>query len=85
LIFGLGSGFEDAGVGSGLTREAARELHAKLSPSLFELLFVEAMPIRDAVDLARFLVGTTIGFVKFPVVANVQQAPPAARLCPPGF
>jgi len=67
LIFGLGSGFEDAAVGSGLTREAARELHAKLSPSLFELLFVEAMPIRDAVDLARFLVETTIGFVKFSV------------------
>ena len=67
LIFGLGSGFEDAAVGTGLTREAARELHAKLSPSLFELLFVEAMPIRDAVDLARFLVETTIGFVKFSV------------------
>ena len=67
LIFGLGSGFEDTAVGSGLTREAARELHAKLSPSLFELLFVEAMPIRDAVDLARFLVETTIGFVKFSV------------------
>jgi hypothetical protein len=39
LVFGLGSGFEDAAVGSGVTREAARELHAKLSPSLFELLF----------------------------------------------
>jgi hypothetical protein len=67
LIFGLGSGFEAAAVGSGLTREATRELHAKLSPSLFELLFVEAMPIRDAVDLARFLLETTIGFVKFSV------------------
>ena len=65
LIFGLGSGFEAAAVGSGL--HAARELHAKLSPSLFELLFVEAMPIRDAVDLTRFLVETTIGFVKFSV------------------
>jgi hypothetical protein len=67
LIFGLGSGFEDAAVGSVLTREAARELHAKLSPSLFELLFMEAMPIHDAVDLARFLVETTNGFVKFSV------------------
>jgi hypothetical protein len=67
LIFGLGSGFEDAAVSSGVTREAARELHAQLSPSLFELLFVEAMPIRDAVDLARFLVEATIGFVKFSV------------------
>jgi hypothetical protein len=67
LIFGLGTGFEDAAAGSGFTPEAARELHAKLSPALFELLFVEAMPIRDAVDLARFLVETTIGFVKFSI------------------
>jgi len=67
LIFGLGTGFEDAAAGSGLTLAAARDLHAKLSPALFELLFVEAMPIRDAVDLARFLVETTIGFVKFSV------------------
>jgi hypothetical protein len=67
LIFGLGTGFEDAAATSGLTPEAARELHAKLSPALFELLFVEAMPIRDAVDLARFLVETTIGFVKFSI------------------
>ena len=67
LIFGLGTGFEDAAAASGLTPEAAGDLHAKLSPTLFELLFVEAMPIRDAVDLARFLVATTIGFVKFSV------------------
>ena len=67
LIFGLGTDFEDAAAGSGLTRDAAGDLHAKLSPALFELLFVEAMPIRDAVDLARFLVETTIGFVKFSI------------------
>ena len=67
LIFGLGTGFEEAATGSGLTPEGARDLHAKLSPALFELLFVEAMPIRDAVDLARFLVETTIGFVKFSI------------------
>ena len=67
LIFGLGTGFEDAAAASGLTPDAARALHAKLSPTLFELLFVEAMPIRDAVDLARFLVETTIGFVKFSI------------------
>jgi len=47
LIFGLGTGFESAAVDSGLTPDAARDLHAKLSPALFELLFVEAMPIRD--------------------------------------
>ena len=49
-----------------LEKQPAR-LHAKLSPLLFELLFVEAMPIHDAVDLARFLVETTNGFVRFSV------------------
>jgi hypothetical protein len=68
LFFGLGSGFEEAAViAGGLTREDASVLHSKLSASLFELLFVEAMPIQNAVDLARFLVQTTIGFVKFSV------------------
>src|SRR3984893_10447664 len=42
-------------------------LRGKLAPELFELLFVEAMPIQDAVDLARFLVEATISFVKFSV------------------
>src|ERR1700731_4114299 len=42
-------------------------LFGNLAPELFELLFVEAMPIQDAVDLARFLVEATINFVKFSV------------------
>ena len=43
------------------TTEIIREtdLRAKLAPELFELLFVEAMPVQDAVDLARFLVEAT--------------------------
>ena len=67
LIFGLGTKFEEAAARSGLNREQAAELRTKLAPELFELLFVEAMPIQDAVDLARFLVEATIGFVKFSV------------------
>src|SRR6516165_9469312 len=67
LIFGLGTGFEEAAAKSGLSREQAADLRAKLAPELFELLFVEAMPIQDAVDLARFLVQATISFVKFSV------------------
>ena len=56
LIFGLGTKFDEAAARSGLNREQAAELRTKLAPELFELLFVEAMPIQDAVDLARFLV-----------------------------
>ena len=51
----------------GLTMAQAARRAAKLAPELYELLFLEAMPIQDAVDLARFLVQTTIGFVKFSV------------------
>jgi hypothetical protein len=49
----------------GLSAERAVDARAKLAPELYDLLFPEAIPIHDAVDLARFLVQTTIGFVKF--------------------
>ena len=51
----------------GLSAKRAAEVRAKLAQELYELLFLEATPIHDAVDLARFLVQTTIGFVKFSV------------------
>jgi hypothetical protein len=53
LIFGLGTRFEETAAKSGLSREQVADLRGKLAPELFELLFVEAMPIQDAVDLAR--------------------------------
>jgi len=42
-------------------------LQAKLITGLYATLAVPAMPIHDAVDLARFLVETTIGFIRFAV------------------
>lgn len=39
----------------------------RVVPQLYELPFIEAMPMQDAIDLARHLVETTIGFVKFSV------------------
>jgi hypothetical protein len=35
--------------------------------NLYATLSVPAMPIQDAIDLARFLVETTIGFIRFAV------------------
>ena len=67
LIFGLGTKFNEAYTEHGLSAERAADARAKLAPELYEPLFLEAMPIHDAVDLARFLVQTTIGFVKFSV------------------
>ncbi len=65
----LGVGFDVAGVlaGHGLPPAEARALQERLVRDLYATLSVPAMPIQDAIDLARFLVETTIGFVRFAV------------------
>lgn len=67
LVFGLGTRFNEFAVKHGMSAEQAAELRGKLVPDLYELLFIEAMPIQDAIDLARYLVETTIGFIKYSV------------------
>jgi 20S proteasome alpha/beta subunit len=67
LVFGLGTRFNEFAVKHGLSERQAAELREKLVPDLYELLFVEAMPMQDAIDLARYLVETTIGFIKYSV------------------
>lgn len=67
LVFGLGTRFNEFAVKHGMDSADAAALREKLVPELYELLFIEAMPLQDAVDLARYLVETTIGFVKFSV------------------
>ena len=67
LVFGLGTRFNEVAVKHGLSVDQAAELREKLVPDLYELLFVEAMPIQDAIDLARYLAETTIGFIRFSV------------------
>jgi hypothetical protein len=67
LVFGLGTRFNEFAQKHGLSAEQAAELREKIVPDLYELLFVEAMPIQDAIDLARYLVETTIGFVRYSV------------------
>lgn len=67
LVFGLGTRFNEYAGKHGIPEQHVFELREKLVPELYELLFVEAMPMRDAIDLARYLVQTTIGFVKFSV------------------
>lgn len=67
LVLGLGYGIGDALVRHGIPPEGAADLQAKLVGDLYVTLSVPAMPIQDAIDLARFLVETTIGFVRFAV------------------
>ncbi|MBP0447880.1 hypothetical protein J8J14_24415 [Roseomonas sp. SSH11] len=65
----LGTGFE---IGAALARhgvpaDQVPRLQADLVGDLYATLSAPAMPIQDAIDLARFLVETTIGFVRFAV------------------
>lgn len=68
LVFGLGTRFNEFAVKHGMSAEQAAALREKLVPDLYELLFLEAMPIQDAIDLARYLVETTVGFIRFSVM-----------------
>jgi hypothetical protein len=67
LILGLGFDIGGALVRHGVPQQTAGELQKDLIKDLYAMLSVPAMPIQDAVDLARFLVETTIGFVRFAV------------------
>lgn len=65
----LGTGFEigTALVRHGVAADWAPHLQANLVGDLYATLSAPAMPIQDAIDLARFLVETTIGFIRFAV------------------
>ena len=68
LIFGAGNQLPNAAQKLfSLTREQSVEAYNKLIGELYQPLILPAAPIQDAVDLARFLVEVTEGFVKFAV------------------
>ena len=67
LILGLGYDIGGALVRHGVAPQDAGRLQENLVKDLYATLAVPAMPIQDAIDLARFLVETTIGFVRFAV------------------
>lgn len=65
LIIGRPTGFRETLVRNGITPEQAETLDDALISDAGASLFLSAMPTQDAIDLARFLVETTIGFCKF--------------------
>jgi len=67
LILGLGFDIGEALVRHGVPPQEASRLQQELVRDLYATLSVPAMPIQDAIDLARFLVETTIGFVRFAI------------------
>lgn len=69
LIMGLPSKLGDVVVKEGvLTKEQMEAALPKLYPHIIEPLIMNAAPIQDAVDLARYMVETTKGFIRFSVI-----------------
>ncbi len=67
IIFGLGTNFVSSLVKLGHDEEEARKLKEDLFPGLVESLILPAAPIQDAIALARYMVETTMGFIRFSV------------------
>jgi hypothetical protein len=67
LILGRTASILDSAVKKGVEHQAALDLISKMGPDLYESLVMPAMPIQDAIDLARYLVETTTGFAKFSI------------------
>ena len=65
LILGLGSKTKEALVALGATPEVADQTLSQLVNHLYATLFLAAMPIQDAIDLAHFLVDTAVKFSHF--------------------
>ncbi len=67
LILGRAPAFVRTAQTNGLTPEQAETINAAVLRQHSTQLVMAAMPIQDAIDLARYLVETTIGYVKFTV------------------
>lgn len=67
LIFGFSSESIKAATTLGWDGQEAKRVLDQIRPHLYGRLYLNAMPMQDAIDLARFLVETTIGFMRFSV------------------
>jgi hypothetical protein len=75
LLLGVGVKFRsiliDEGISEAQADEAVRKVHAKLEATVVH----EAMPIQDAIELATYMVQTTIGFMRFNFGAETVGGP----------
>jgi hypothetical protein len=68
LILGTPTDFEQIAVEWGMQPPAASSLGAAVRQKVQETLAIPTMPIQDAIDLARYLLETAIGFTKFSIM-----------------
>lgn len=67
VVLGVGIIPDSVLVTLGASKEQALEFKNKVSAQIRTLLIMPAAPIQDAIDLARFLVETTKGYIRFAV------------------
>jgi hypothetical protein len=75
LFLGIGANFKKVLADEGLTAEQAEEVATKIVGKLAAPVVLAAMPIQDAVELAAFMVETTIRFVRFNLRAETVGGP----------
>jgi hypothetical protein len=75
LILGVGSRFAEALEQMGVEAEAARETKSEMIGKLYVPLYLPAMPIQDAIDLATFLADTSAKFTQFSLRAATVGGP----------
>ncbi len=75
LILGVGIKFKDVLLEEGVPPEVVDEAVEKVRNRLGAPVVVEAMPIQDAIELATFMVQTTIGFMRFNFGAETVGGP----------
>ena len=75
LILGVGSRFTEALEQMGVEPNAARDTHSEMIGKLYATLYLPAMPIQDAIDLATFLADTAAKFTQFSLRAATVGGP----------
>jgi hypothetical protein len=75
LILGVGTRFAEALEQLGVQPDAARDTHLEITRKLSVPLFLPAMPIQDAIDLAEFLADTAARFTQFSLRAATVGGP----------
>jgi hypothetical protein len=75
LLLGFGVHFHQALIDHGLQPAQAGEIYHTVYERLSVPVVIAAMPIQDAIELAKFMVETTIKFVRFNLRAETVGGP----------
>jgi len=75
LIFGVGSNFRQVLINQGVPEDQASAAMDNIIRELRLPVVLPAMPIQDAIELAKFMVETTIRFVRFNLRSETVGGP----------